>query len=442
MPFRNYKNTQPGKFSVDKQLQKYAGLNMGAIFKEFYDVMLSTPDFAVFFVDDAQIQSLIIRQEKFLLDSFTLDNSEIKSRYIKLGEMHFDINIPYADYMAGMNILETGIINAVARQNESDDLLAFTLQFFKQIRAYTAKGYLNKMLVSDINDIDLYLGHVQRSSDIDTLLATERVIWLKNVIKAIQLEDRSAAPDLYLPIEILSVIKSSTDGDPKLAAYASEVSSRMETNARNVFYFIENGGYEEVLPLYRELMSIYKLTLMLTNVVTIASTNSIVKSLTKDMLTGLLTRYSFNAIINRELSIAAAGQYQLAFIMVDIDHFKDINDKYGHAVGDDVLSHIARSAAESIRATDYGFRMGGEEFLFILKGAPHGVAVAQAEIMRSAIEKLEFTFDNEPVGVTVSAGVAVFGPGFDLSIDQMVEVSDKRLFIAKRNGRNRIQSQD
>ena len=95
------------------KLKKYAELDLDAIFEEFYDSMLSTPDFSVFFKDQEQIKSLISRQKKFLLATMTSDDEVIKQRYIALGEMHHSLNIPYIDYMAGMGILERGIIRSI-----------------------------------------------------------------------------------------------------------------------------------------------------------------------------------------------------------------------------------------------------------------------------------------------------------------------------------------
>lgn len=421
-------------------LQQYAKIDLDAVFEKFYDTMLSNADFSAFFNDQAQIRSLIERQKQFLLASITMPDDEIKKRYIALGEMHYQINVPYVDYMAGMNILEQGLIVAVVSHDEPMELLDLTFNFFKMIRAYTAKGYLNKMLESDIEDIDHYLAHVHRASEVDTLLATERVIWLKNVIFAIKVGNRAAAPALHMPPEILDSISASTMDDPSLIKYASEMAARMEMNARNVFFFMEKGGYEEVLPLYRELMSIYKLTLMLTNVVTIASTNLLMQTLSKDTLTGLLTRHSFNSILSRELSIATAGLYPLAFIMIDIDHFKLVNDRYGHIAGDQVLACVAQTAAKLIRATDYAFRMGGEEFLLVLKGASLHIACAQAEVMRQEIEKLEFDFEDQQFQVTASFGVVTFTAPFNLAYDQMVNSVDKKLYAAKKGGRNRVSS--
>lgn len=425
---------------MKKRLHDYAEIDLDAVFEKFYDTMLSNADFSGFFKDTAQIKSLIVKQKQFLLDSIPMSDSEIKKRYIALGEMHHQINVPYVDYMAGMNILEQGMIHAVVSHNEPSEMIETTFHFFKIIRAYTAKGYLNKMLEADIKDIDNYLSHVQRASEIDTLLATERIIWLKNVIFAIKIENRNAAPALHMPPEIIDSIKAAASHDPSLTNYAVDMSSRMEMNARNVFYFLDKGSYEEVLPLYRELMSIYKLTLMLTNVVTIASSNTLMQGLSKDKLTGFLTRHSFNSILNRELSIATAGQYPLSFVMLDIDFFKKVNDTYGHQAGDVVIAKIARTAATIIRDTDYAFRIGGEEFLLILKGASLAIACSQAEMMRQQIEKLEFEFDGNKFKVTASFGVSVFSAPFILNYEEMLDVVDKKLYAAKEAGRNCVVS--
>jgi diguanylate cyclase (GGDEF)-like protein len=422
------------------KLHHYAELDLDVVFEKFYDTMLSNADFSSFFKDREQIKSLVVRQKQFLLDSIVMSDEEIKTRYVALGEMHHQINVPYVDYMAGMNILEQGLILATVSHEEPMQLLEATFHFFKMIRAYTAKGYLNKMLEADIDDIDRYLTHVHRASEIDTLLATDRVIWLKNVIFAIKVGNRDAAPVLHMPPEVVDGIHAATSGDTALASYAVDMSARMEMNARNVFYFLDKGSYEEVLPLYRELMSIYKLTLMLTNVVTIASTNLLMQNLTKDTLTGLLTRHSFTSILSRELSIATAGQYQLSFIMIDIDFFKNVNDVYGHVAGDLVLAKVAQTAAATMRATDYSFRIGGEEFLLVLKGASLAISCSQAEIMRKQIESLEFEFYGKTFNVTASFGVAVFSAPFDLKYEAMLDVVDKKLYAAKGAGRNRVAS--
>jgi diguanylate cyclase (GGDEF)-like protein len=422
---------------LKNKLKIYSELDLDAVFEEFYDSMLSNPDFSVFFKDQEQIRSLVSRQKLFLLETMESDDDVIKQRYIALGEMHHRINVPYIDFMAGMGILERGIIHSIVLQNTQRGLLDFSFQFFHQIRAFTAKGYLNKMLGDDIADIDLYLSHVNRATEIDTLLATERIIWLKNILHSIKTGNRSTAPSFTMPEGIANQISDATKDDPVLLKYTDDIATRMEINARNLFFFLEKESYEEVLPLYRELMSIYKLTLMLTSVVTIASTNSIVEALSRDKLTGLLTRRTYESIMSKALEIATVDKYGLSFVMIDIDSFKRINDQYGHATGDRVLSEVANILSNSIRATDYAFRLGGDEFLLLLKGAPYSVATMLAEQMRKQIEDFSFTTTNQDIfSITASFGISCFAPPFSLSVAEMVAASDKNLYLSKEKGRN------
>ncbi len=419
-------------------LHKYAELDLDAVFEKFYDVMLSDKDFSGFFKDKEQVKSLVVRQKQFLLDSITLSNEELKARYLMLGERHYDLKLPYVDFMASINVLQEGFAHAIAEFGQPLELLDATAQFFKMIRAYTAKGYLNRMLNADIRDIDLYLAQVERTAEVDISLSTERMIWLKNVIFAIKVENRAAAPALNLPAEVLDAIKVATQGDQMLMGYVTEIATRMETDARNIFYFLERSSYEEVLPLYQELMSIYKLALMLTNVVTIAFTNSLVHTLNKDALTGMLTRHALRPIFRRELTIAMAGNYELSLIMFDIDYFKTVNDTFGHAAGDQVLSAVARIAIETKRATDFAFRLGGEEFLLVLKGASQKVALSQAELIRQEIEKMQFEFNGKQHRVTASFGVVTFAPPFEIPYEKMIEISDGKMYESKRHGRNQV----
>jgi diguanylate cyclase (GGDEF)-like protein len=419
-------------------LHKYAELDLDAVFKKFYDTMLSDKDFSSFFKDDEQIRSLIVRQKKFLLDSITVSDEELKARYIKIGELHYGIKLPYVDFMASIDVLQEGLIHAIAEFSQPLQLLEVTAGFFKSVRAFAAKGYLNKMLEADIRDIDFYLAQVQRTAEIDVSLSTERMIWLKNVIFAIKVENRAAAPLLHLPSEVLEAIKIATRGDHTLINYVTEIASRMEVDARNIFYFLDRSSYEEVLPLYQELMSIYKLALMLTNVVTIAATNSLVQALSKDEITGMLTRHALRPVFRRELTISTSGQYDIALIMLDIDHFKQVNDTFGHAAGDAVLGKVAHIVTETIRATDFAFRMGGEEFLLILKGASQKVALAQAELMRQEIEKTPFEFNGQQHQITASFGVVAFTPPFAETYEKMIEIADEKMYASKHNGRNRV----
>lgn len=414
--------------------------NLDDVFEDFYQRMLSNQDFAVFFRDDAQVRNLIGKQKQYFIRSLTSTREELRKTYIILGEYHYDLKLPFVDFSAAMTMMEERILSISAEKPAPQLVIEAVFNFFRLVRGFTAQGYLNRMLETDTRDIDLYLENVRKSTEVDIQFATERILWLQQLLHAIKTEDRGAAPPLALPPQILSSINEAVEDDAALQHYITETLSRIEIDAANVFYFIEKQSYEEVLSLYRELTNIYKLSLMLTNVITIASSNSLIGSLARDGLTGLLTRTSLETIIGRELTIASSSGYAISLIVLDIDYFKSINDNYGHNAGDEVLRKVAKIIQESIRATDFAFRYGGEEFLVVLKGASEKICFNQAEHIRREIAKTTFTFAGTSVAVTASFGIATFLPPFLRSFSGMFKDADEKLYQSKYAGRNRTTS--
>lgn len=412
--------------------------DLDTVFEQFYRRMLSNDDFAHFFSSKSQVEELIEKQKAYFILSLSKPFDELREVYIALGQMHYDIKLPFVDFSAAMTILEEYILGIASRKPDSEKVIEAAFSFFRMIRGFTAKGYLNRMLATDSADIDLYIENVQRSTEVDTSFATERLLWLRQLLYAIQIEDRAAAPPMQLPPAIMQSIKDTIAKDTALMRYIKDTLSRIEIDATNVFYFLEKQSYEEVLSLYRELMNIYKLSLMLTNVITIASSNTLITTLNRDALTGLLTRSSLSAIIASELAIAATSNYPISLVVCDIDHFKNINDTYGHNCGDEVLKGFATILKKSVRSTDFAFRYGGEEFLLVLRGASEEISANLAEYVRKEIEDTVFTLEGKPVTVTASFGVATFRSPFSESFGEMFKLADGKLYQSKRDGRNRI----
>ncbi|WP_232476159.1 GGDEF domain-containing protein [Flavisphingomonas formosensis] len=154
-----------------------------------------------------------------------------------------------------------------------------------------------------------------------------------------------------------------------------------------------------------------------------------------DALTGVADRSRFEAIAQSSVARALAEQRPLSVAIVDVDHFKDINDRYGHVTGDDVLRRIAETLRKSVRASDQVFRYGGEEFVVLCEGMSHEVAMAHAERLRRSVPAaLENTLAITP---TVSIGVAT-APTDGANILELIHHADLHLYEAKRLGRNRV----
>lgn len=155
-----------------------------------------------------------------------------------------------------------------------------------------------------------------------------------------------------------------------------------------------------------------------------------------DFLTGVGNRSALDAALNREYELAQRHHHSLSVLMLDLDHFKKVNDQYGHAFGDQVLKRFVQQVQTVARTSDSIFRYGGEEFTIILSNTQLSGALVIAERIRQAIESLLFyAVNGNQVPVTVSIGAATLNP--DESLDELLERADECLYLAKAQGRNR-----
>jgi diguanylate cyclase (GGDEF)-like protein len=161
---------------------------------------------------------------------------------------------------------------------------------------------------------------------------------------------------------------------------------------------------------------------------------------TTDALTGAFTRRRFEEAANQLLDQAIAREEPFSVVMLDIDHFKSVNDDYGHAVGDQVLSQVGTRCLSAIRGGDIMGRYGGEEFVVALPGTLPQLAVeVVAERIRRRIAEQAFITDAGDLTVTISLGVA--GGDSDLlgiGLARLTQQADAALYESKRNGRNRV----
>jgi diguanylate cyclase (GGDEF)-like protein len=156
-----------------------------------------------------------------------------------------------------------------------------------------------------------------------------------------------------------------------------------------------------------------------------------------DELTGLKNRRYIMEQLEREYQIAVRTGTSLSLILFDIDHFKKINDTFGHAFGDAVLKAVARDLRESLRTYDLLGRIGGEEFLIASPGSTVDDAAVLAERIRDRIKETTISNESHSVSVTVSAGVTSLN-GQDLQADSMLARADDALYQAKQRGRDRV----
>ncbi len=157
-----------------------------------------------------------------------------------------------------------------------------------------------------------------------------------------------------------------------------------------------------------------------------------------DSLTGCHNREHFDAHLQSELSFARRHKTDCAVVLFDLDHFKRVNDTYGHPAGDAVLVQVSDAIRSELRAEDIFARYGGEEFALILRGISTPAAATLAERLRDRVQEIVVTHDDRAIRVTVSMGCASARELGDPSSDELVASADRRLYAAKHAGRNRV----
>jgi diguanylate cyclase (GGDEF)-like protein len=156
-----------------------------------------------------------------------------------------------------------------------------------------------------------------------------------------------------------------------------------------------------------------------------------------DSMTGLVNHLNLKLFLEREIKAAQRRSSEVSFVMLDIDHFKAVNDLYGHPTGDRVIKSLARLLKYRLRTTDISARYGGEEFAIILPDTPHDKAMLVIDDIRTRFAEIEFTHNGKKFSVTLSGGIASSEDTPEMSA--LIATADEALYRAKDKGRNRIE---
>ncbi len=157
-----------------------------------------------------------------------------------------------------------------------------------------------------------------------------------------------------------------------------------------------------------------------------------------DPLTQILNRVGIMAELGRRLAEFQRYGSVFSVLMIDVDHFKAVNDRLGHLAGDQVLRRISGIIRSALREVDSVGRYGGEEFLVVLPGTRIDSAANTAERIRLAIEQIPIRVEREQIRVTVSIGAVAAGPGGPTHVDALIDGADRAMYEAKHSGRNRV----
>lgn len=407
-------------------------------FKLFYDAMLGDNRLSIFFENKEQIDRLIQKQKEHFKATLLMDSEQIKQNYIRLGEYHYDLRIPYVDFIKGTDILEEYFLVHTQQISSSLEIMDDIFSYFKMMKSFTAKGYLNRMLLEDKKDLEEFFLHSTPSdrSVFPKNIVNEKLEWLLKMLHAIETGS-------HFTIEESSEILENWLGElsfiqPEKRKFFEDLDRRIVLNTHNLFYFLYKEEYLEILPLYTSLLSIYKLTLMMNNAMTIEYANKVIEEMQFDNLTGLYRKDLFEEIVKKEMALVWRDKnHTFTLIYVDLDDFKHVNDTFGHYSGDKVLEKLGETIRNSIRISDMAFRVGGDEFAIILRKSSQENGKIVSQKIKAEFSSLEFIFNEKTIfSVGLSIGVSEYKDG--ITFENFISETDKKLYEAKRRGKNQI----
>jgi diguanylate cyclase (GGDEF)-like protein len=409
-------------------------------FESFYNTMLNDLKLSVFFDNDEQIRNLILKQKDFFFKSLDIPINNLKNMYIKLGEYHYDIRIPYVDFIKGTDILEEHFLLNSQKSDTPLELMEEIFDYFKIMKSYTAKGYLNRMLSEDKRDIESFFEqtNLDQETYLPKAIVLEKIQWLKDLLNSIENDenfDLSKNESIFnqwsKEVQFFSLEKRN---------FFEDLEKRIIINTQNLFYFLKKEEYLEILPLYSSLLNIYKLTLMMNNAVTLEYANKVIEEMKIDSLTKLFRKDIFEEILNKEIAFSKRDKnHKISIAYLDLDNFKSINDNFGHYTGDKVLEKLGECIRINIRSSDMAFRTGGDEFAIIFKSANKQQSKNVCKKIKVDFTSFEFIFnENITFNVGLSIGISEFCLEGKENIKNLLESVDKKLYEAKNRGKNQI----
>ncbi|MGD9969040.1 MAG: GGDEF domain-containing protein [Sulfuricurvum sp.] len=409
-------------------------------FEDFYQTLLKELRFSVFFSGTEQIRSLVIRQKQHFAQMIHSPSEVIEVSYIRLGEYHYDFRIPYVDFIRGTEILEKHFLLHAQSIGGSMELFNEIFDFFRIVKSYTAKGYLNRMILEDRRDIELFFRRFDSEEEtyLPRKIVLQKIEWLENLLNVIESGSECSPENCQ---EYFAEWLDSADFlTLEKRQFLEELDKRIQINTQNLFYFLKHGDYLEMLPLYTSLLNIYKLTLLLNNSITYEYANHLIGDLKIDKLTNLYRKEAFEQFLYKELELGKRDKdYSFAVVFIDIDDFKGINDQYGHYSGDKVLETIGKAITDNIRSSDIGCRIGGDELALILKNIRPEQAMAVMRKILSTVNDEIFIFnDDQSFQAGLSIGIILNSEDCFETITDIVKAVDKKLYTAKQEGKNRI----
>jgi len=414
---------------------------------EFYRIMLSHPECSQFLTNEKVENHLKQAMTDWLISLVnSLSRDEIESfihRQIEIGNKHARINIPLIAISIGTSVLKQSLFRIILDSSIPRNLLADTVILLDKLIDHSISVMNRTYFTNLLSDAQDQQALRLQSLGMDMALQTEALRsslfdWHRQILGLLM--------DTNIDLTQIPSVKRTNFGlwvqhKGDLLFSGSEELIKLKLTMQlidetfNKALDIRSDGLSDCLR--EHLKEIDELVTSSTTILGSITEQTLALEGGRDPLTKLFNRRFLRTILQREVKISMETQDRFAILMIDVDHFKKVNDNYGHDAGDSILRQIAEILITTVRAGDFVFRYGGEEFLAVLNSISEHHASMVAEKIRQNITSRQFEINgNKIIAVTTSIGVAIHDGHPDFN--HVLKQSDSALYEAKQTGRNRV----
>lgn len=391
---------------------------------------------------------LIAQKEKLIRVCECFGTSDEEGAFSEYIYFCLHNEIPYLYVTSEVTKVSEMLLASMATEKRYTDMKAIH-ETFSHLEYRISEEYYRQFLRKLSSKNHLRLAHLANLVEKHLMIHYQH--HLEWMIILITLLDGSATPEQYCALDPTKCSFGQWLHNPTIPYI---VNTSHFNDIQNLHVLLHQLG-EHVLSLYRSgtfdhktmiqmLLRLDYTSLEIGNEIAIINDMLIIGEYTKDPMTGLLGRRLLDKIMMNQIEIAKATESNCALIMCDLDHFKAINDTYGHLAGDAVIQDFAALLQKTLRKSDFIFRFGGEEFLILLPSSEYHEAQSVASNLCQQASNREVTFEGKKISYTVSIGT--FGIDTNLitfvtkeTIVDYVQSVDAKLYLAKQNGRNRVE---
>ena len=392
-------------------------------------------------------ENTIINFKKYYQDMFDMfkrefNEKEMLSLLERLSKYKVSLELPYVVVTNELYSLKNIILTRMLEKNDSEKILEL-LPLFKKANNKVANVYLTTYIEKLLSTNNVRLSSLSDLIDKSIIKYYEsHLIWISELAICVRDKSQYEFPELdeqlcTFGMWLNNEAKTSIQNNSKHKTI-NTMHSNLHFFGRKIYNYVENDEYH-LLITYLEKCEFISLSIG----TELALINNILlnKKVTKDALTGALSRESLTSIFESQYDLSLATDSSFVLAMCDLDHFKSINDTYGHVVGDKVLQSFVNIVKKHLRNSDIIVRYGGEEFVILLPAVKKEVAFGVLEKIRKDFEDSFIPFDTKEVKGTVSIGIAEIKPEEifkKIYLNEYIAIADRKLYRAKNDGRNMI----